>query len=159
MIWGRVSFLVVFFMLLGAPVFAGDMAAPDGQSSVRAYDDYLKIRYMPSRPGHFAAEPVVELVGKAQTIEVRASGDVMKTNAFMKNMYGRMRALREEGVLSNVTAFHQPFLRLEMSYMGDVVSFDYDAGTEDKKFDRYEKEWLALYKRGREYLLKDMDVE
>lgn len=133
------------------PAFAGE--APKSTSSVESFNDYVKIRYMPSRSGFIKEkEPVTELIGEASTIVAKHDGSVMGTNDQIKALYERAAALRAQGIGTNQQHFHIAVTRLEMSYRGETVTLEYVGPSGEEKFAAYEQAWQKLYRDAYQFL-------
>lgn len=153
----RALFLMIFLVLQPLPICTAE-EIPQA-SSVQAYDDYVKIRFMPSRSGFMKKQPVTELISSTSTIVAKHDGSVMGTNAQIKHLYERAKAISEKGIVSNQQYFHVSFLRIEISHMGDTVSLEYVGPSEVEEFAGYEQAWRELYADAYRFLTTDIVLD
>ena len=73
------------FLVITAPVFSE--VTSKRESTVKSYDDYVKIRFMPYRSGFLKKQPVTEFISKSHTIVVKKTGKVMGTNESIKQFF------------------------------------------------------------------------
>jgi len=138
-----------------ALLFAGD--PNEVESSVKSFDDHVKIRYMPSRSDFLEDEPITELESQSHTIVVKADGKVMSTNASVKQIYDRAKALEDKGITSNQRYFHVSTKKIEVAYMGQTVSLEYAGASDSEEYEQYEMVWLELYSFVYQFLTKDIE--
>lgn len=148
---------ILLFVLGYSPLvsFASNEARVEG--SVKSFNDYVKIRYMPSRGAFFKKEPVTELKSESRTIITLRDGEVLGTNVSMKQIYDRAKSLKDKGITTNQREFHVSTKKIEVTYMGQTVSLEYAGKSNSKKYLQYEKEWLELYDFVYRYLTKDIN--
>jgi hypothetical protein len=135
-------------------VFAADISK--GNTTVRSFDDYVKLRYMPSRMDHRNKEPITEIKSKSYTTLVLNNGKVMGTNNSIKKIYELAASLKNKGIASSQRELHISFKRIEVSYMGKIISLESARNSNFKKHPQYEKEWLEFYNHVYHFLTKDI---
>lgn len=149
--------IIIIFLILGcSPILSFAVDADKIESSVRSFDDYVKIRYMPSRSNFLKQEPVTELKSESHTIVILRDGKVMDTNAFIKQIFDQAKLLNDKGITSNQRFFHVSIKTIEVSYMGKIISLEYTSKSNAEEYLQYEKEWLKLYDLVYPYLTKDI---
>ena len=148
------SILLLIIGCLSMSVFAADVRK--GNTTIRSFDDYVKLRYMPSRTDHRHKEPITELKSESYTTLVLSTGKIMGTNNSIKKIYELANMLNNKGITSNQREFHVSFKRIEVSYMGKTVSLEYAGNSGSKKYSQYEKEWVELYRHVYRFLTKDI---
>ena len=149
------KYIIIIIAILGCSLsFAADKGKD--KSTVKSFDDYVEIRYMPSKGDFHRSEPITELKSKSHTIIVLKSEKVMSTNESIKKIYNRAKLLKDKGITSNQQYFHVSTKKVEVSYMGEVVSLEYAGKSNSEKYSKYENEWLELYNSIYQYLTKDI---
>ena len=151
------KYLPIILFVLGyfsTSSFATDEVKIEG--SVKSFDDYVKLRYMPSRADFRNKEPVTELKSESHTFIVLSDGKVLSTNNSIKKIYDLAVILNNKGITSNQREFHVSTKKIEVSYMGKTVSLEYAGNSNSEKYSQYEKEWLDLYSYVYRYLTKDI---
>ncbi len=132
--------------------------AVDETGTVESFEDYVKIRYMPSRMEHFDnKKPMTELKSKGLTIIASHDNSIMTTNESIKQIYHRAKLLHDKGTHSNQRFFHVSFKTIEVSYRGDTISLDYVGPSHTAELAQYEQEWLSLYALVYQYLTQDLE--
>lgn len=144
---------LIFLFLFSFPF----MAMGEEQSTVRSYDDYMKIKFFPSRMAFMKKEAVRELQATSSTIQVKADGKIMGTNNFIKNMHSDLKAFVDKEISVQVP-FHENYWELEVSYMGDVVKTSYSGSFEDEENSAYLSEWLPLYQSAYKYMTQNIEL-
>ena len=154
---GTMKYLLIILFVLEA-IATSSLVADEGraESSVKSFDDYVKLRYMPSRADFRNKMPVTELKSESHTIVVISDGKVMGTNKSIKQIYDRAVILKNKGITSNQRDFHVSTKKIEVSYMGETVSLEYAGNSNSEKYLQYEKEWLELYSYVYRYLTKNL---
>lgn len=144
----------LFLLLLFMQAHADEV--DKGESTVRSFDDYVKIRYMPSRTGFLKNEPITEFISESRSIIVKNTGKVMSTNKSIKRLHERAKQLADRGKTSNQRFFHVSFTKIEISYMGKKISLDYVGKTDVRENRHYERAWRELYQDVYAYLTRDI---
>ena len=149
------KYILIIIVILGCSL---SFAANEGKdkSSVKSFDDYVEIRYMPSRGDFLKSKPITELKSKSHTIITLRNGKVMSTNESIKKIYNRAKLLKDKGITSNQQHFHVSTKKVEVSYMGEIVSLEYAGKSKSEKYSKYEKEWLELYNFVYQYVTRDI---
>lgn len=140
----RILFVLLLLSFAGPPVAGAADMAP-AESSVEAYRDYVKIRYLPSRVDFMKKVPVTELTGETSTIVAKHDGSVMGTNAQMQALFARAASLATGGITSNQRQFHVSITSLEISYRGETVKLEYAGPSGEDEYAGYEEAWRELY--------------
>ena len=147
---------LLFFMFTSA----SSAFAVDETSTVESFEDYVKIRYMPSRMEHFDnKKPMTELKSKALTVIAKRDHSILGTHESIKQIYHRAKRLHDKGFASNQRFFHVSFKTIEVSYMGDIISLDYVGPSHTEELAQYEQEWLSLYALVYQYLTQDLMIK
>jgi len=151
------KYLIIIFLVLGcSPILSFAVDEGKIESSVKSFDDYVKIRYMPSRGDFLKNEPITELKNESHTTVVLRDGKVMGTNDFIKQIYNQAKLLNDKGITSNQRFFHVSIKTIEVSYMGKIISLGYTSKSNSEEYLQYEKEWLELYNLVYQYLTKNI---
>jgi len=137
-----------------APALAADGVRIQG--SVKSFTDYVRIHAMPSRGAFFRKAPVTDLRSESTTVVSLRTGDVMGTNASIKALLERARALAAKGITTNQREFHVAFRTIEVAYMGEKVSLEYAGESHAANYRGYEQGWLALYAGVYEFVTRDL---
>ena len=151
------KYLLSILFILGSfsvSSFATDEVKVEG--SIKSFNDYVKLRYMPSREDFRNKKPVTELKSESRTVISLSDGKVLSTNNSIKNIYELAVILNNKGITSNQREFHVSTKKIEVSYMGKIVSLEYAGNSNSEQYLQYVKEWLDLYSYVYRYLTKDI---
>jgi len=144
------------FLLVLICVFAFSGAVmADEESTVKSYDDYILIKYIPAYGEFVKKSSVRELKATSSTTQVKADGSIMGTNEALKKFHDDMKAMKEQGV-SGRTYPDSRYWRIEVSYMGDVVALENGVSKDSTDLSEHEKLWWALQENVFKYVTKNI---
>lgn len=125
-------------------------------------DDYIGIFHVPSRGAFYGGEPTIDMY--ADTLS-------QNNNEELKSFYLRAKAitnypelktrthkLNTQTMVDNSTTFHIASTRIEVGNKGDIISLAYSGKSNDPQYQRYEHEWLVLYKDILNYLINKISI-
>ena len=111
-------FFVLFFNSLSV---WGEPDRKVKESTVKSYDDYILLRYFPSRSAFLKSDPVVVLKGAVNTIVLKKDNTEINANNEIEKFYQEIKAISDKGIISNQRFFHVAINSIEVSYKGDVI--------------------------------------
>jgi len=126
------------------------------ESSLSFYDDYLMLRYFPSRSSFIKNDPVIELKGKTRTSVRKMDGSIFRTNKDVQNFYNEIKAISDMGIKSNQRHFHVAIKSIEVRFKGKTIKLEYTGKTDSEKYKHYEAKWLDLHMRVYKYLTGEL---
>lgn len=129
------------------------------ESSLSFYDDYLMLRYFPSRSSFIKNDPVIELTGKARTSVLKRDGSIFRTNKDIQNFFNEIKTISDMGINSNQRHFHVAIKSIEVKFKGETIKLEYTGKTDTEKYKHYEARWLDLYQRVYQYLIDDLALD
>lgn len=148
--------LLLSTILLFSSYTLGDPGKKKRESTLEFYDDYLMVRYMPSRGSFRKGDPVVLLKGETRTSVSKRDGSIYSTNKDVQNFYQEIKKIAEKGIKSNQRHFHVAVNYIEVKYKGETIRLEYTGKSGDKKYRQYEAQWRELYQRVYNYLSVDL---
>lgn len=129
------------------------------ESTLEFYDDYLMVRYMPSRGSFRKGNPVVFLRGETHTSVKKHDGSIYRTNKDVQNFYHEIKAISNRGIKSNQRHFHVAVNYIEVKYKGKTIKLEFTGKSDSEKYQQYETRWAELYQRVYKYLSNDLSPD
>ncbi|MBT9096218.1 hypothetical protein KFZ76_00655 [Methylovulum psychrotolerans] len=150
-------FTIYLIVLLLAPIVESKEIGND--------EDYIRIYHIPSKGAFLAGTPTVEI--KADTLS-------QHNNYELKNFYLRAKAIASYPELKMrtfklqtgammvdnfTTDFHAASTSIEIGNKGDSLVLVYDGRSNVSEYQRYEQDWLVLYRDISRYLQDKMSIK